>query len=317
MEDAEATPVPSSAQSEWSAPANPDEYDVTVKAEQLLLAHIAQRRDDADRHYAQLEEVIGPRIDAHLSAADAAVRALDEIQRYISDRTDLALDVDSRQLAVLLLIGRLAGLAAAMVALLRQGFCAETVPTIRVMHETSRLLHGISDRAEPDFLRRWLEDDDGDWVRPWEMRELTDRIRQRSAASLEDMKADAEAQGLDDLAAGFAEALEDVTQREDEETLSNRSRTIYDVLSRIGHSRRSGIRDSVALPLRRFSVGPHPDPRIRADYVLYGVMILEEALLSVSDGITSAYWPGFHVLGIMPMIAALEAVRGAHPLDEI
>lgn len=310
MEDAEAGSVPISPHSK--DPHEPDEFDVEFKQDQKLLPNVDARREQAERLNAKLEEVIAPRIKAHLDAADAAMNACAGIVDYISDRTDLSLDRDSRQVAVFLLIGRLTGLGRATIALLRQGFCAEVVPTIRVMHETSRVLHTVADRNESEMLERWLADD---WVKPWEARKASDRLRQRSAAGLADMKAQAEAMGREDLAQQFAELMETAIQGEDDLKLSEQSRNIYAVLSQIGHSRRSGITDALSVPLRRLTTGPHPDPRIRGEYVMYGSLIIEEALLSIGDGISTAFWLGMFTLSIKPLVDTLGTVREAHPLE--
>jgi hypothetical protein len=39
---------------------------------------------------------------------------------------------------------------------------------------------------------------------------------------------------------------------------------IYDVLSRVAHTRRSGTSDSLPVGLRTMATGPHPDPAVRA-----------------------------------------------------
>src|SRR4051812_91883 len=101
MEDANTPTMPTGA--EEGSTSQQDEHDVEFRDDQRLLPHVELRREQDERRRAHLEEIIGPRIDAHLTAAEAAVKAIDEIQRYIADRTDLALDTDSRQLAVWLL----------------------------------------------------------------------------------------------------------------------------------------------------------------------------------------------------------------------
>src|SRR5207245_1651314 len=125
----------------------------------------------------------------------------DGVEQWVADQSDLDLAADTRQVAVWLMSGRLIALGRAAIALLRAGYGAEVAPTLRVMHETSRVLHAVTDRGEADLLERWLADDDQRHVRPKHARKALDRIRLRTVGSMEQMKHRATELGYAELVA--------------------------------------------------------------------------------------------------------------------
>jgi hypothetical protein len=303
--------VPNSAQS-----GGPDAFDVPLR-EQKLLALILERREDFDRAALEFAAAVESRINAHLDAADIALDALRDVQRQIADHTDLELDGDSRQSAMWLLIGRLVGMGKASVLLLRHGYCAEALPSLRVMHESSRMLMAFADRDEPDLLDRWLKDDDRKYLRPWEARGAEERAAERHTASLPDLKASAEEQGLDDMVREFERMIREAKEQPPAQLLRDGSRLIYDTLSRVAHGRRSGMKDSLMPDLRRMAMGPHPDPGMHVWYVSFGGLVVEEALIAVGGALTQGFWPGYLHGWTQPLVTALADVRAKHPLEDL
>jgi superfamily I DNA/RNA helicase len=280
---------------------------------QKLLPHIEGRRDDAAREGLLEARAITPRITTHLDGAEKALEVVAAAERQITDETDLDLSGDTRQVAVWLLVGRLVGLARAAIALLRLGFCAEVVPTLRVMHETARILYAVSDRDEAELLRRWLEDEK--YIRPYEARKVDDRARLRQAPNLETLIQQARDAGEDELAAQVEAALESLHLDTDDDFLEGLSAPIYDRLSRVSHSRRSGMSDSVSVKLREIVMGPHPSPQIRATYVAFAGDVIEEALIACGGGVSSAFWPSYFTQHLQPVINAFRELREKHPLE--
>jgi hypothetical protein len=193
------------------------------------------------------------------------------------------------------------------------GFCAEVVPTLRVMHETARILHAVSAREEAELLRRWLKDEQ--YIRPYEARQVEDRARLRQAPTLEALIQQAREAGESELAAQVEAALEALHLDADDEFLAGLSAPIYDRLSRVSHSRRSGMDDSVSVKLREIAMGPHSSWQIRATYVAFAGEVIEEALIACGDGLSSAFWPGYFTEHLQPLIDALRELREKHPLE--
>lgn len=292
-----------------------DEFDVEP-AGQEIPAEVEAARSQLAEVVDALTPAIDRRIEAHLSAASGALDAMEGVHRFIADRTDLDLETDSRQLAVWLLSGRLTALARAAVALLHAGYGTEVAPTLRVMHETSRVLHAIVDRQEKDLLQRWLDDDNQRHVRPKHARAALGRIRLRTVGTMEELKQKATEAGYGELVAELEEASASVAGDEDDpDYLAHLSLGVYDGLSRVAHARRSGMIDSLSVRGRDFVTGPHPDPRMRGPWVEQTGVTIEEALLAIGDGLDLAFWPGYFTQQILPLIQELAKVRAAHPLD--
>jgi hypothetical protein len=288
-----------------------DEYD-TEFGRQVLLPHIERQRDHAMRMAVLEARTIEPRITVYLDGAEKALEVVAAAERHIADNTDLDLASDTRQVAVWLLVGRLVGLARAAIALLRLGFCAEVAATLRVMHETRRILHAVSDPEEAELLRRWLEDET--YIRPYEARQVDDRVRLRQAPNLEALIQQARDAGQDELAAQVEAAVEGLHIDAGDDFLEGLSAPIYDVLSRVSHSRRSGMEDSVSVQLREIVMGPHPSWETRATYVAFAGDLIEEALIACGGGLSSAFWPGYFTQGLQPVINSFRELRDTYPL---
>ena len=124
---------------------------------------------------------------------------------------------------------------------------------------------------------------------------------------------EAEAAGDDARASEIAVGLALDGMREGDQLLVA-TRQIYDVLSRIAHSRRSGVKDAVSAELRQMATGPHPDPGIRAEYVEYTGHIIEEVLLHVGDALGRFYGPGWFTTQVKPLIESIQKLRVMVPL---
>jgi hypothetical protein len=278
-----------------------------------LPEEVKRKRWIAHRDNEYAAAVLQSRIDGHLQAYATVLDALDEAHRNVGDYTDLDLAASSRQAAVWLVAGRCIACGRAALALLAAGFGAESTAPERMAHEATRLLSVLADEDEPTLLRRWLADEGQKWVRPRETREAQERMRRRLRDTMVAAKAAAEAAGETEQAAAIEEGLSQEWAQDDSPLLPA-GRQLYDVLSRVAHSRRSGVRDAVSVELRQMATGPHPDPRIRAEYVFYGGMIVEEVALAVGDALGRFYGPGWFLTQVKPLIDTLTTLREMVPL---
>jgi hypothetical protein len=264
----------------------------------------------ANEHRAQ---ILQPRIDGHLQVYGLALDGIDHVHRHIAENTDLDIRGSTRQAAVWLVAGRCIGYMRATLTLLAAGFGAESAALMRSVHEATRLLDALADQQEPELLRRWLADE---WVRPKETRQARERMRDRLRAHMEAEKADAESAGDSGRAAEIAEGLA-LEGMQLGDHLKSASLEIYDILSRIGHTRRSGIGDAVAVDLREMATGPHPDAMVRAGYVEYAGHVVEEVVRSVGDMLSHFYGPGWFGNQVQPLIDSMARARDAAPLDSV
>lgn len=285
--------------------------NMPVRAQPLSNSVVAAR-DTADRQHKATAATVGPRIEAHLKAGRIAIETLRAAHQHIGDHTDLDLVGDTRQAAVWIVAGRCLGLSNALMDLLGSGYGAEAMPTARALHEATRLLDAFTDDGDDSLLTRWLADEDQQWVRPKETRQaredMVGRLRATMAESLQEAEAADDVERVAQLTTAIAEM--DATPKGH---LWRMSRSIYDV-SRIGHTRRAGTRDSVSAPLRQMVTGPHPDPLIRGEYVEWSSALVEEVMLSVGDALGRFFGPSYFKESVRPIISALQAVRAAHPL---
>ena len=68
------------------------------------------------------------------------------------------LNADERPNAIWKLSGQSLALTRAYVDLLKDGYTAQTWPTMRAIHEANRLLGAVADPDEDGIVRRWLAD---------------------------------------------------------------------------------------------------------------------------------------------------------------
>jgi hypothetical protein len=278
---------------------------------QPLADSVELKRQAAALRNVQNAIVLVPRIEGHLQVYGLALDALDHVHGWVVENTNLDLTGDSRQAAVWLVGGRCIGFMRAALALLADGFAADTTPMLRSVHEATRLLNTLADPDEPDLLRRWLADD---WVRPKQTRAAGERMRDRLRKQMEAAKAEAEAEGDHKRAAEIAGGLRSDVMRPGDH-LRGASEQIYDVLSKIEHTRRSGLGDAVSVERREMVTAPHPSPRVRADYVEYAGHVVEEVVRSVGDMLAHFFGPGWYGEQVVPLLRSLADVRAAAPLD--
>jgi hypothetical protein len=189
--------------------------------------------------------------------------------------------------------GRCLGLLEALLVQAGAGICTESIVTVRAIHEATRLLQVLGDPDEDDLLRRWLDDDrPNDWVRPKVVRDALDRADAKLAEAME-------AAGVPRLP-GMREQTED----------------LYDQQSRVGHSRRSAVLDSVCEPARAMFYGYHPSLLRRAAYAELAVAMTFEVTQAVGSALEPFYGVGFYRGRIVPLVEAVQAVEQASPLDE-
>jgi hypothetical protein len=188
--------------------------------------------------------------------------------------------------------GRCLGFGRALLALLREGFAVEALPAARAMHECTRMLDALTDVEEPDLLRRWLDDEGDDYVRPGHARAAIERAEARMDARLR--------------AAGVEPPRGTVEL----------TRRLYHEMSVAAHNRRSSTQRVVSTELRRMPRGRHPSVLGRAEAIRTGCAVVEECVQSVSDALGRFYGPRFLTGTLKPMLESFEAVRRELPLDE-
>jgi hypothetical protein len=287
------------------------DLNVFVRDRPLPEAVVAARKAAAAEREANAT-IVEPRIASQLAAGRLAIESLVAPHTHVGDGTDLDLEGDTRQAAVWIVAGRCLGLANALLDLLEKGYAAEVIPTARTLHETNRLLDALVDEGDDALLIRWLKDEDADWVRPRETREARENMVARLRATMATALEEAEAASEDDRVRDLKAAIEEMDATPPE--LWKMSLSIYDVLSRIGHTRRSGTNDGVSIPLRQMITGPHPDPAIRGDYVEWSSALIEETMLAVGAALSRFFGPNYFKQGVEPILTAFKAVRAYHPL---
>lgn len=266
------------------------EYDLEPKiARQELSADVITNRARAAEEYEHFEAILRPRVDAHVATYGMALDVLAGFHQQLADTLDFDVTGDTRQAAVWQMSGRCVGLARALLYLVRVGFCAESIPTARALHEADRLLDAFADPDEDELLRQWLRD--SDWIPPREARKARARIEEKLDEAMRD--------------AGVPPIRQTVDLSSD----------LYGNLSKAGHHRRPWVADAVSVPLRQMATGPHPDPVRRAGYVEWAGHVIEEAVQTVGDAFVRFYGAGFFMKQIAPLVTSFKAIREAQPLS--
>jgi hypothetical protein len=267
---------------------------------------LARERKQWDTEIEALELYLAPRIAERIDAAQRAVDALASIHRDIIDHTDIDLRAGTRWVAVLEVTARCISIADSLVDQLRSGYAGETAGACRVLHEALDLAIALAagDREE---LTRWLHGQQYPTRRAQQERtaffgRLAEQYADALGRKLEEEPALREQiEGLADAGApvkrGLSAALHSIGGR------------AYGELSSTAHNRRNAIGDGVAPGLRRFTYGPHPDPRVRGNYVQLVDGLVEQAVLDV--GAALAEIVGFEAVGqrIAAILDALKTTR--------
>jgi hypothetical protein len=252
------------------------------------LAEVAALRAVAAPMLAGADAELQPHIEAHLDIYAEVVEEVVFAHRRIADETDIEIGADTRWSAIWELTGRSLGVCRVVLHDLRGGFAGEMMGSIRGLHEATQLLAAVTYHREETLLRRWLR---GDYVRPKKARAVMARKQAFALARMAE-------QCVEPVAGDI------VTLGEE----------IYDLLSASAHHRRRSLGESISVPLRDFTYGPHPDANVRASYVVYAGHLIEETVMVIADGIGDIIGREyFHE--VLPVLKAkMEAVREQHPL---
>ena len=294
-------------------PPNGDALNVPVRSRRLP-EEVKQKRWIANAARERREQVVQQRLDDHVQVYGMVLDAIEHAHTSIADDSDLDLGGDTRQAAVWIVAGRCIGYGRSILVLVSQGFGGESAAQMRAAHEATRLLSALADHGEPALLRQWLDDEGQKWVRPKQTRAAGERMRVRLRETMVAAQAAAEAAGDVESVAEIEAGLQ-LEAMSDDSPMSEATRSIYDVLSRIAHTRRSGVRDAVAVPLRQMATGPHPDPLIRADYVFYAGQVVEEITLMVGSALGQFYGPGWFSTHVKPLVDRVALLRTTVPID--
>ncbi len=259
-----------------------------------LPASAAHWRAAAAADDAANELVAGPRIEAVLTACKLVARDLEGLHRQYGETTDLELTGYSRASAIWLLSGRSIGLLNALLVQVEAGICNEAMVTGRAIHEAARVLFAFGVPDADDLVRRWLDDDGRHgYVKQGPARDAEERYERDLADAME-------IAGIPPL-----------------HPSRERTEVLYDLMSRVAHSRRSSCVDSVAEVGRVMSYGRHPSAIRRAGYAEWAATMTTECVNSVGDALRALYsQPDFFTKRMLPLQQAIEAVRLSNPLDE-
>jgi hypothetical protein len=257
---------------------------------QRLSAEVADLREQVAAEHRILDSALQGRISAHLEGFAAEVDRLVEVHRRIAEETDIALRAETRWSAIWELSGRCLAICRVVLHDLRGGFTSEAVGSLRSLWEASILLAAVAYHAEEELLRRWLADE---WVRPGQAREA---VARKEALAQERMRK----AGIEPEGRGVAEL----------------GGEIYDLLSRPAHHRRQGFPETIAVDLREFTYGPHPNAEVRARYVDYASELIETALIIVIDALAEVIGRGFARDALGPMQDRLNQIRETFPLSD-
>lgn len=201
------------------------------------------------------------------------------------------LDADERGNATWKLSGESLAHSRTLLSMLRDGYTAQTWPTMRAIHESNRLLGAVVDPEEERIAERWLADQE---VKQHEAREAEEREAERIAEQMKE--------------AGLEPMVVDV---------AGLARTIYSGMSKAAHHRRAVVDESVDAEARAFTYGTDPDPARRLEFVIFAGALVQEVLLKVGDALC-ALWgrPDFFLEHLEPMLQRFEEMVEALEIIE-
>ncbi len=260
----------------------------------VLPAEVAQARLDAAADNAANNKVARPRIDAVLTACKLAADELEALHRRYADITDLNLTGYSRASAIWLLSGRTLGLLRALLVQVEADICNEAFVTGRAIHEASRVLFAFSAPGADDVVRLWLDDEGRHgYVKQGMARAIEERYETELGEAMEQA-------GLSRIA-----------------STKEKTETLYDLMSRAAHNRRSSCVDAVWEPGRLMAYGWNQSAVRCAGYATWAASMTTEVLNSVGDSLRALYsQPKFFDEHIVPLTKGIDAVRQSAPLDE-
>jgi hypothetical protein len=118
----------------------------------------------------------------------------------------------------------------------------------------------------------------------------------------------------------FEERLAEVMKQQGQRPISSSAaatQKLYDLQSRVAHSRRSSCVDSVWERGRQMAYGWHPSAIRRAGYAEWAASMTTEVANSVGDALRALYsQPRFFTEHIVPLQKSIAAIRETVLLDE-
>ena len=204
-------------------------------------------------------------MDAVLTACKLAADDLELLHSEYADVTDLDLVGDSRASAIWLLSGRTLGLLRALLVQIEAGICNEAMITGRAIHEAARVLFAFGAPGAGDVVRLWLDDEGRHGY-----------VKQGMARAAEEHYEATLAKAMEQAGLPSIPSTKDKTE------------TLYDLMSRVAHNRRSSCVDAVAEPARRMAYGWNPSVIRRAGYTAWAASMTTEVLNSCRRRIARA-----------------------------
>jgi hypothetical protein len=268
------------------------QLDINIKR-RTLPAEVMQLRLESAAYDARNQKVAQPRIEANLAACKIVLQQMEIWHRAVAEETDLDLIGYSRASATWLLSGRLLGLLRALLVQVEAGIDNEAVITGRAIHEASQILLAFGSGEADDLIHLWLEDE-GKYR----------YVKQKPASDAHDR---------------FADKLNEAMERKGLPPLRSAreaTETLYDLMSRTAHSRRSSCISSVWVEGRQMAYGIHPSPFRRAASAEWAASMTVAVTNAVGDALTAFNGRGFFSREVAPLQQSIEAVRQSSPLDE-
>lgn len=225
-----------------------------------------------------------PHIDENLRVCQEVVDAMILAHRAVGDLVDFDLEAGTRWVAMWELSGRCLGLANLLLAELRLGFTAEAGGTVRALHEALNLLAVATFEEDGVLTRQWL------------------RGRNVSQKRANAARRDA----YDRIASEAEEMGLPIDPNPNIVALTGR---IYGTLSGAAHSTRPGFQELIARDARNFAYGPHPSFGVRAQWVDYANLLVEQAVLDVGGALMHFFGRDWFPNVVMPLVGGLERVR--------
>lgn len=231
-------------------------------------------------------------IEVHLNASQVVLTDLCEAHAAIGVALGTSLDGQDVWTAFWELSGRCLSLSNAYLHLLRHGFAPEAQVIARAIHEAAGMLYACVGPAQCDeepMWSRWLADET--WVSEGKVRKAVDRME-------DEIHKELVSKGIEPL--GKSKELAD---------------KIYDLLSKAGHNRRSGFRESVSRSLpRTFAYGPHPSVPVVAGAVAYATTLMETVVYTVGRILDRACSDDYFETKIRPRVDQMRTLSDQHPL---
>jgi hypothetical protein len=89
---------------------------------------------------------------------------------------------------------------------------------------------------------------------------------------------------------------------------------MYGELSASAHNLRRGFADALAVDLRRFTYGRHPDPRVRSHWIEWGEGLIEQTCLDVPAALAEIVGVDSVRAQTLEIVAQLQSARACNPL---